>query len=142
MKGHVNLLSELEKNIKRAEKAQEDARRWETHNLLQSVRSQSEGATRPVSGQEKPVVRIAMKHLMAAMKKYCPSEGVLVSMLKGVVDSSTHKHNYMQSLYDHVKTLSCLVEDCLEKPKGKNCACKLCNTCLTDLLFPGTSDKL
>ena len=115
-------MSELEKNLKRAEKAQEDARRWETHNLLQSVHSQSEGATRRVFVQEKPVVRIAMKHLMAAVKKYCPSEGVLVSMLKGVVDASTRKHNYMQSLYDHVKTLSCLVEDCLEKPKGNKIA--------------------
>ena len=115
------MLLELEKNIKRAEKAQGDAKRWETHNLLESVNSkQPEGATgRAVVAHEKPVVRIAMKHLMAAMKKYCPSEGVLVSMLKGIVEASTHKQNYLQSLYDHVKTLSCLVEDCLEKPKGK-----------------------
>ena len=120
MKSQAILLSEIEKNIKRAEKAQKDAKRWETHNLLQSAHKQSEETMeRTVVARDKPVVRIAVKHLMAAMKKYCPSEGVLANMLKGVVYASTHKRNYLQSLYDHVKTLSCLVEDCLEKPKGK-----------------------
>ena len=130
MKAQGNLLIELEKNIKRAEKAQEDAKRWETRNLLQSVNKQSEGASgRTIVAHDKPVIRIAMKHLMATMKKYCSSEGVLVSLLKGVVDASTCKQNYLQSLYDHVKTLSCLVEDCLEKPKG---------TCYIHIIFQCT----
>lgn len=111
---------ELEKNIKRAEKAQEDAIRFETRNLLRSVSKQSEGASgKSIVAHEKPVVRISIKHLMTTMKKYCSSQGVLANMLKGVINAGCSKHNYLQSLYDHVKTLSCLVEDCLEKPKGK-----------------------
>ena len=104
MKGYVNLLYELEKNIKRAEKAQRTRGAGRLIICYKVCTARSEGATPRVFVQEKPVVRIAMKHLMATVKKYCPSEGVLVSMLKGVVDASTRKHTYMQSLYDHVKT--------------------------------------
>ncbi len=119
VKYQAGLFLELEKNIKRAERAQEDAKKWETHKLIQSTQQQWEGASdKPVVTHEKPLVRIAIKHLMLAMKKLCPAEGVAGRMLKGCVAPSAHRRNYLQSLYDHVKTLSCFVEDCLEKPKG------------------------
>ncbi len=121
LRAYAYLSQELEKGLKRVEKAQEDAKRLEMQKLLESLKDPSLDQARKTTfpHNDKPVVRVAIKHLMAGLKKHAPAEGFIASMLKGLINADVYKRNYLQSLYDHVKTLSCMVEDCQGSSRGR-----------------------
>ncbi len=122
LRAFAYLSQELEKGLKRVEKAQEDAKRSEMQKLLESLKDPSADPTKRTSlpHNEKPIVRVAIKHLMAGLKKHAPAEGFIASMLKGLMNADVYKRNYLQSLYDHVKTLACMVEDCQGNSRGRH----------------------
>ncbi|XP_064623470.1 zinc finger FYVE domain-containing protein 26-like isoform X2 [Lineus longissimus] len=106
---YMATLFELEKSCSKVEKAFIEVKAMEQKSFL------SKGAEKKAS---RPVIHIAMKRLLQVFEKVITSQGVLVHFERNTESIIEPTRNYLQNLYDHVKTFCHLIME--NEPKQKD----------------------